>query len=179
MNRDDISRLILRTSMQDRAAFDLLYRHTSGKLFGICLGILGHRCEAEEALQEVYVKIWSKADRFVISELSPISWLAAIARNHAIDRVRSRRPATADLAAADDVADPTPLAEALLIAADDTKRVHRCIDALGREKAEAVRGAYIEGLSYAQLAERHDVPINTMRTWLRRGLINIRANFGE
>lgn len=179
MNRDDISRLILRTSMQDRAAFDLLYRHTSAKLFGICLGILRHRCEAEEALQEVYVKIWAKADRYVVSGLSPISWLAAIARNHAIDRLRSRRPATIDLAAAADVADPTPLAEALLIAHDDTRRVHRCIDALEGQKAQAVRGAYLEGLSYAQLAERHEVPINTMRTWLRRSLINIRDNFAE
>jgi RNA polymerase sigma-70 factor (ECF subfamily) len=59
--------------MRDRQAFDLLYRHTSAKLFGVCLRVLNDRGEAEEALQEVFVKIWTKADRFVVSELSPIS----------------------------------------------------------------------------------------------------------
>ena len=91
MTAPDITKLIVRTSMKDRAAFDLLYRHTSAKLFGVCLRILRDRAEAEEALQDVYIKIWAKADRFAVSELSPISWLVAIARNHSIDRIRARR----------------------------------------------------------------------------------------
>jgi anti-sigma-K factor RskA len=72
MTPQDITKLIVRTSMKDRAAFDLLYRQTSAKLFGVCLRVLSDRAEAEEALQEVYVKIWTKADRFAVSELSPI-----------------------------------------------------------------------------------------------------------
>ena len=91
MTPQDITKLIVRISMKDRAAFDLLYRQTSAKLFGVCLRVLSDRAEAEEALQEVFVKIWTKADRFAVSELSPISWLVAIARNHAIDRIRARR----------------------------------------------------------------------------------------
>ena len=94
--------------MKDRAAFDLLYRQTSAKLFGVCLRVLNDRAEAEEALQEVFLKIWTKADRFAVSELSPISWLVAVARNHAIDRVRARRPPAASADAALDIADPTP-----------------------------------------------------------------------
>ena len=92
MTPQDITKLIVRISMKDRAAFDLLYRQTSAKLFGVCLRVLKDRAEAEEALQEVFVKIWTKADRFAVSDLSPISWLVAIARNHAIDRIRARRP---------------------------------------------------------------------------------------
>ena len=65
------------------------YRLASAKLFGVCLRILNDRGEAEEALQEVFVKIWTKADRFAVSDLSPISWLVAIARNHAIDVIRA------------------------------------------------------------------------------------------
>ena len=76
MAPQDISKLIVRTSMKDRAAFDLLYRQTSAKLFGVCLRVLNDRGDAEEALQEVFVKIWTKADRFAVSDLSPISWLA-------------------------------------------------------------------------------------------------------
>jgi RNA polymerase sigma-70 factor (ECF subfamily) len=86
----DITKLIARVSLKDRAAFDLLYRATNAKLFGVCLRVLSDRAEAEEALQEVFVKVWTKADRFVVSELSPISWFVAIARNHAIERIRAR-----------------------------------------------------------------------------------------
>lgn len=179
LTRDDITRLILRTSMRDRAAFDLLYKHTCAKLFGVCLRILGDRGEAEEALQEVYVKIWTKADRYAASELSPISWLVAVARNHSIDLIRARRPPASDLAAAGHIADTRPWAEELLIESDQTARLDRCIDTLSTEKAAAIRGAYQEGVSYAELAKRHNVPLNTMRTWLRRSLIVLRESFEE
>ena len=174
MAPQDITKLIARTSMRDRTAFDLLYRLTSAKLFGVCLRVLNDRSEAEEALQEVYVKVWTKADRFAVSELSPISWLVAVARNHAIDRLRVRRKMTAGIDAAIDIADPTPGPEALAMAGEDSARVHRCLDELDEDRASAVRGAYLKGESYAELAERHDVPLNTMRTWLRRSLIKLR-----
>ncbi|BCG86574.1 RNA polymerase sigma factor [Mesorhizobium sp. 113-3-9] len=174
MTRDGITKLILRTSKQDRAAFDLLYRHTSSKLFGVCLHILGDRADAEEALQEVFLKVWAKADRFAVSEVSPISWLIAIARNQAIDRIRSRRPPSLEIDQARDVADPSPWPEAHILACDCVRLVHRCIDHLPKEKAEAVRSAYFDGESYAVLAARYNVPLNTMRTWLRRSLIKLR-----
>ncbi len=160
--------------MKDRAAFDLLYRQTSAKLFGVCLRVLNDRAEAEEALQEVFLKIWTKADRFAVSELSPISWLVAVARNHAIDRVRARRPPAASADAALDIADPTPGPEETAVAGGENERVHRCLEELEQERAAAVRGAYLKGESYAELAERHGVPINTMRTWLRRSLMKLR-----
>ncbi|MEP1517457.1 MAG: sigma-70 family RNA polymerase sigma factor, partial [Nitratireductor sp.] len=108
MTPHDITKLIVRTSMKDRGAFDLLYRQTSAKLFGVCLRVLRDRAEAEEALQDVYVKIWTKADRFAVSDLSPISWLVAVARNHAIDKLRSRRASGAPIDQAVEVADPKP-----------------------------------------------------------------------
>jgi len=165
--------------MRDPAAFDLLYKHTCAKLFGVCLRILGDREEAEEALQEVYVKIWTKADRYAVSQLSPISWLVAIARNHSIDLIRARRPPTVDLAAARDIADTAPWPEELLIESDQQASLTRCIDGLSKDKAAAVRGAYQDGISYAELAKRHNVPLNTMRTWLRRSLIKLRMSYEE
>ncbi|MBN9068460.1 MAG: sigma-70 family RNA polymerase sigma factor, partial [Rhizobiales bacterium] len=112
MTSQDITKLIVRTSMRDRTAFDSLYRATSAKLFGVCLRVLNDRAEAEEALQEVFVKVWTKADRFAASDLSPISWLVAIARNHAIDRIRARRQPYSDIDDALDIADPAPGPEA-------------------------------------------------------------------
>ncbi|MEW6631014.1 MAG: sigma-70 family RNA polymerase sigma factor [Pseudomonadota bacterium] len=174
MAPQDISKLIVRTSMKDRAAFDLLYKQTSAKLFGVCLRVLKDRGDAEEALQEVFVKIWTKADRFAVSDLSPISWLVAVARNHAIDRIRARRSPSANIDVALDVADPTPGPEAVAVAGGETERIYQCLDELEKDRAAAVRGAYLSGESYAELAERFKVPLNTMRTWLRRSLLKLR-----
>lgn len=170
----DVSKLIVRVSLRDRQAFDILYRQTSAKLFGVCLRILNDRAEAEDALQEVYVKIWNKADRFAVSDLSPISWLVAVARNHAIDRIRARRAPAAEIDAALEVADPAPGPEAQAVAGAEGERIHRCLEELDRDRAAAVRGAYLKGESYAELAARHGVPLNTMRTWLRRSLMKLK-----
>lgn len=171
---DDITKLIVRTSMRDRGAFDLLYRNTSAKLFGVCLRVLKDRAEAEEALQEVYVKIWTKADRFAVSDLSPISWLVAVARNHSIDRLRARKMRAGDIDEALDIADTKPGPEALAVASGERERIFGCLDELEADRASAVRGAYLDGDSYAELAERFSVPLNTMRTWLRRSLMKLR-----
>jgi RNA polymerase sigma-70 factor (ECF subfamily) len=174
MTPQDISKLIVRVSLRDRAAFDLLYRQTSAKLYGVCLRILNDRAEADEALQEVFVKIWTKADRFAVSDLSPISWLVAVARNHAIDRIRARRPSGGDIDEALEVADPNPGPEAAAVASGEKAAIENCLDELETDRAAAVRGAYLNGDSYAELAERYSVPLNTMRTWLRRSLIRLR-----
>jgi RNA polymerase sigma-70 factor (ECF subfamily) len=170
----DITKLIVRVSMKDRTAFDLLYRATSAKLFGVCLRVLSDKGDAEEALQEVFVKIWMKADRFVVSELSPISWLVAVARNHAIDRIRARGERTAGIDAAIDIADERPGPEEQAVTSGERGRLGACLGELEADRAVAVRGAYLNGDSYAELAERFSVPLNTMRTWLRRSLMTLR-----
>jgi RNA polymerase sigma-70 factor, ECF subfamily len=170
----DIADLIARAALRDRAAFRDLYLRTSAKLFGVTLRILKDRAEAEEALQEVYVKIWQRADRYVAGGYSPISWLVAVARNHALDRLRARRPVAADLDAALDIADDGPDPEAAAIGTAEHRRIETCLDQLESDRAEAVRGAYLDGFSYEELAARHNVPLNTMRTWLRRSLMKLR-----
>lgn len=160
--------------MKDRAAFDMLYGCTSAKLFGVCLRILADRAEAEEVLQEVFIKIWMKADRYAVSDLSPISWLVAVARNHSIDRIRVRSERMVEINSALEVADGTPGPEAQAISGGERERIHTCIEELDEGRAAAVRGAYLDGTSYAELAERHGVPLNTMRTWLRRSLMKLK-----
>lgn len=98
----------------------------------------------------------------------------AIARNHAIDRIRARREPAAYIDAALDVADPAPGPEAMAVAGGESGRIYHCLEELERNRAAAVRGAYLDGKSYAELAERYGVPLNTMRTWLRRSLLKLR-----
>ena len=170
----EIADLIARCALRDRQAFRLLYARTSAKLYGVTLRILRNRPEAEEALQEIYVKIWQRADRFVPGGYSPISWLVAVARNHSLDVLRARRPQSDDLDAALEVADAGPDPEQAEANRGERSRIDNCLEQLDPDKADAVRGAYLDGFSYEELSARHNVPLNTMRTWLRRSLLRLR-----
>ncbi|WP_375691373.1 sigma-70 family RNA polymerase sigma factor [Pseudooceanicola sp. LIPI14-2-Ac024] len=170
-SREDIEDHIARCALGDREAFAALYAATSAKLFGICLRVLGSRSEAEDALQEIYVKVWRNAGRYQAGGYSPMTWLITIARNHAIDRLRARRvQGGGALDEAERVADSSPGPEALAIAESERGRLVDCLAELPDDRAQAVRLAYLHGETYADLAERFDVPLNTMRTWLRRSL---------
>jgi RNA polymerase sigma-70 factor, ECF subfamily len=170
----EIADLIARCALRDRAAFKALYGRTSAKLFGVTLRILRDRSEAEEALQEVYVKIWQRADKYVPGGFSPISWLVAVARNHSLDVLRARKPQGEDIDLALEVADAGPNPEQAEAARGERSRIDNCLAQLDAEKADAVRGAYLDGFSYEELATRYEVPLNTMRTWLRRSLMRLR-----
>jgi RNA polymerase sigma-70 factor, ECF subfamily len=179
MPPDELSALISRVALADRAAFAALYRATSAKLFGICLRILGNRPEAEDALQEAYVKVWNRAATFAPGGMSPMGWMVSVARNQAIDVLRQRRGGHVDIEAAFDLADSAPDAEDTLAAKGDAAKLHACLDGLERKKADAVRLAYLEGWSYIEVAEKLDIPLNTVRTWLRRGLLALRECLGR
>lgn len=176
---DQLQTLLSRVAGRDRAAFAQLYTATSGKLFGVALRILGRKSEAEDALQEVFTRIWLRADRYDPSRGRVMTWLIAIARNHAIDRLRARPVETADDDAVGALADQKPGALAGLVAAGEARRLVDCFDTLEVDRAQAVRGAYLDGLSYEQLATRHAVPLNTMRTWLRRSLLRLKECMAE
>lgn len=174
MSIAEIEDLIGRVAAGDRAAFLALYDRTSAKLFGTCLRVLNDRADAEDVLQEVYVKVWRNAGRYSANGLSPMTWLIAVARNAAIDRLRARRAPAEDVEEMAGLADAGPTPEAAAIAASDRARIRACLDELEADRAGAVRGAYLEGMTYQQLADRHGVPLNTMRTWLRRSLLKLR-----
>ena len=175
MDRQEIEDLIARVALQDRAAFEQLYDRVSAKLFGVCLRVLNSRAAAEDAMQDTFVKIWNNADRYNSNGLSPMTWLITIARNTAIDRLRARKKGHQNLDSPGfELVAPGPNPEQSAVAASEAARLSGCLDALEADRGQAIRGAYLDGETYADLAARFDVPLNTMRTWLRRGLIALR-----
>ncbi len=171
----EIENYIAACALGDRTAFSSLYAATSAKLFGVCLRVLGDRAEAEDALQDAFVKIWRNADRYQVNGLSPMTWLITIARNLSIDRLRARRVKQgAGLDEAEDLASAAPGPEALVIAASERGQILACMAELDSDRSDAVRRAYLEGETYQELASRYDVPLNTIRTWLRRSLIKLK-----
>jgi RNA polymerase sigma-70 factor, ECF subfamily len=172
--QEDLGKLIQRVGLGDRQAFRVLYSLTSPKLYAVCLRVLREKPDAEDALQEVYIKIWHNAGRFAVTDQSPVSWLAAIARNHAIDRIRARKPQSVAIEDAPEVADEGKDPEQAVLMGDERQRVDNCLGQLKAERAAAVRAAYVEGYSYQELADRFRLPLNTVRTWLRRSLLQLR-----
>ncbi len=171
---DPLRPLLLRVAAQDRAAFRALYGACASKLLGILIRMLGQRADAEDALQEVFTRVWLRAAKFDPDRGAAEAWLVTIARNLAIDRLRARPP----LADGDDglavIADTAPRADQRLEAQGQARQIKDCLDQLDPDRSAAVKSAYLDGVSYDDLARRFDVPLNTMRTWLRRGLISLR-----
>ena len=170
----DIETMIQQIGQRDRSAFSMLYTNTSAKLFGVALRILNNRAEAEEVLQEAFVKIWQNADRYSANGLSPMTWLITVTRNQAIDRIRARKAPTDDIADVPGLRDHGPTPEQAALQSSERAQIDACLDELEQDRAAAVRGAYLDGFSYQELASRHEVPLNTMRTWLRRSLLKLK-----
>jgi RNA polymerase sigma-70 factor (ECF subfamily) len=176
-NRALIVAALGRIPAGDRAALQTVYRLTSAKLFGVALRILGERSEAEDVLQEVYLTIWRKAGDFDGARASPRTWLIAIARNRAIDRLRAggraRRMEPIDAAA--DVADTAPDASRMLEDSQDATKLEGCHGTLAAHERAALRGAFFDGNTYEDLAQRMKVPLGTMKSWIRRAMIKLKA----
>jgi RNA polymerase sigma-70 factor, ECF subfamily len=174
--RARLAEALIRTGRGDRSAFETVYKATSAKLFGVCLRIFPDRNEAEEALQDAYLTIWNKAASFEAGRASPISWLVAVTRNRAIDRLRARGKAgLTSLDEAAEIADPAPLAEAQLLASSEDRVLHGCIEGLDHRDAHFIRSAFIGGATYADLAQREGEPLGTVKSRIRRALIKLRG----
>lgn len=173
---DALPALMSRIAAGDRAALRQLYQATSAKLFAVCLRILSDREESEDVLQEVYVTIWRRADRFDASRASVMTWVSTIARNRAIDRLRARGPLARSEPIEDmEIADGSVSAETLLSAADDRKRLNHCLGELDERTATVIRTAFFEGVTYDALARRMDQPLGTVKSWIRRGLAKLKG----
>jgi RNA polymerase sigma factor (sigma-70 family) len=161
----------------DRAALQWVYDRTSAKLFGVCLRILQDRSEAEDVLQEVYLTVWARAGAFDVSRgVSPITWLATLARNRAIDRLRaSKSHLSRPIETALNAADSSPSAVDRLESADELQRLTLCLGELEPAHAAYIRAAFFDGHSYATLASTSGVALGTMKSWIRRALMRLKT----
>jgi RNA polymerase sigma-70 factor (ECF subfamily) len=172
--RDDLDLMLAAVALRDRAAFETLYRRTSPKIFAICIKLLRDRPEAEDTLQDVYVTAWNQAATFNPQLSGALTWLGTIARNRSIDRIRRRRTQPLDTDAAEEIVDDAPTPAALAQLSEERQRLEVCLQALPETQRKAIREAFFTGLSYPELAERMSVPLGTMKSWIRRSLMQLK-----
>jgi RNA polymerase sigma-70 factor (ECF subfamily) len=173
--RERLSDDLTRAGSGDVAAFVRVYQATSRKLYGVVVRILGRGDLADEVLQEVYMRVWTRAGDFRPEQASPVTWLVAIARNRALDELRRKRPGSLDEVpdllewpSGEDIA-----AEHLL--GEEMERLRRCLDGLEPERRRLVELVYFEGLTREDVALHVGQTPATVRSALRASLAQIKG----
>lgn len=174
--RQQLDQMIAAVAKGDEASFAELYQATSAKLFAVALRILRNREMAEEVLQESYFKVWERAGDFNPAIASPVTWMATIVRNRALDEVRRKvaRP-FADATEVEDIESEDEHPIHAIERQEDVERLMRCLEGLEPERKQMVRLAYLHGLSREALAKKFDRPEGTIKTWLRRSLAQLKG----
>lgn len=171
--RADIA-LLHRVIARDAGALGELYDRHSRLIFGLILRILKDRSDAEEVLQEVFVQAWTRAGTYNLGLGSPLGWLLGIARNRAIDRLRRK---SVNLRAVSAAAEPFAADDPEQLAALDERRrrVQKALDALPPDQRELIEQAYFLGLTHTELAARFSLPLGTVKTRIRAGIVSLRG----
>lgn len=166
--RMDVGGLLNACASGSTEAFDLLYERTSRYSFGLMMVMLRDREDAAEALQEVYVRVWTKAHLYQRTGAQPLNWIKSIARNVAIDRLRERTRAGIH----EEFDDTHACTRGLGI--EDSLTLSECLAELSAPNRLLIKNVYLEGLSYDELAHQNAVPLNTMKSLIRRSLIKLK-----
>ena len=174
--RDDL----LAVGQGERDALRRVYDATSGKLFALCIRITGSVGGAEDVLQETYIKVMNRASGFDPARGSAMGWLAALARNSAIDwqRARARRPTDGD-AALSYISDEAESAEQRIMRKELESQVVEMLASLPVEREAEIRQTFFAGLTYSELAERDGMPIGTIKSRIRRTLLSMKKRFED
>jgi RNA polymerase sigma-70 factor, ECF subfamily len=172
-------RLIERIVARDQSAFAELYDRHCRLLFTLILRILKDRGEAEDVLQEVFVRVWDGADRYEQALGAPAAWLVRISRNRAIDRLRARAVrADVSVPSSDLVRPPADLAsgdpERLAVTSEQRRAIAAALAGLPDTQRALIESAFFEGYTHSELAERFDLPLGTVKTRIRTGMQALR-----
>jgi len=175
--RTDIALLDRIIGRDERAVGELYDRHNR-LLYGIILRILRDRSEAEEVLQEVFVLVWTRAETYNVALGSPAAWLVRIARNRAIDRLRSNSVRLRAVEAAP-LPPPADNPETAAAMSERQRSVVRALEELPSDQRVLIEQAYFQGLTQSELAERFKLPLGTVKTRIRTGMIALREQLAQ
>jgi RNA polymerase sigma-70 factor (ECF subfamily) len=165
--------LLNRVIARDESAIGELYDRHSRLLYGLILRILRDRGEAEEVLQEVFLQVWTRAETYKAELGAPAAWLVRIARNRSIDRFRTNSVRTRTVEAAPQPP-PVETPEARAAMSEQQRAVAHALEALPPEQRQLIEEAYFSGLTQSELAERFGLPLGTVKTRVRTGLMTLR-----
>jgi RNA polymerase sigma-70 factor (ECF subfamily) len=172
--------LIDRVAQRDEVALKALYDLTSGKLYGLSLRVVRHTEWAEDALQDTFLHIWRTAPDYRASLSPPMAWMGLIVRSRSLDVLRRRKAEREHLtdeideAMTDTLAGDAPNPMDTSLASEQAWALHQCLGQLENPQREVVSLAYLRDLSHGELSTQLRLPLGTVKTWIRRGLDQLR-----
>jgi len=168
MIQDQYFSLLSATSQGNKQAFAKLYRATSGKLFALCLKILGNKTRAEDALQDAFVKIWYNAGEYQIAKGEVLTWMTSIARYRCLDMLRQAKTRKEQsIEEENEVKDQDDFND---LTYDKHTKLDDCMNELEEQQKQAIHLAYFKGYSHQEVVQHVDSPLGTVKSWIRRGL---------
>lgn len=179
MNNTDpqhLRALLARCALEDRRAFKHLYDASAGKLNGIAYRIMHNVDSADEVLQEAFIQIWRRATEYRSDIAEPMTWMASIVRYRAFDRLKREKrriegsQIKAELAEFESIPDGANDQPDLC---EVNQQLEACLQALEQSQQESILMAYYYGYSREEISEHFNKPINTIKSWLRRGLTRL------
>ncbi len=150
--------------------FKKIFETSNMQLFGIIIRIIKQKELSEDCLQEVYVKIWHKIDSYIHDKSSAMTWMSTVARNHAIDYVRKHQLPIQDDFELSVISDEQLHFLDQLEQQQTNQHLNDCLQQLKPHVMNVLLMSYFKGLSYANIAKILDVPVNTIKTWMRRAM---------
>ena len=172
--QEELARLLQATARGDRQAFARLYELTAPKLLGAGVHMLKRRELAEDVLQDLFVKVWHRASDYQAERGGVLTWLYSIQRYLALDKLRAQRPTeTLDEEVSNTLAFEGPDPSAMAMSNDMAARVHKCLDTLTDVQRRSVTLAFFEGLTHTELTQKLQMPLGTVKSWIRRGLLGL------
>ena len=182
LNMDtELITLIDRVAQADEKALRELYELTSSKLYGVAVRVVTNRDWAEDVLQEAFINIWRIAGDYKATLSTPMAWMALVVRSRGLDFLRRRASNRADRmqelddVISDTVAGDSPTPMDVAQASEQALALHNCMSQLDNKQREVVSLAYMRDMSHGELAEQLKLPLGTVKTWIRRGLEQLRG----
>jgi RNA polymerase sigma-70 factor, ECF subfamily len=168
--------LMRRITARDASAIGELYDRHKRLLYGLILRILGQRGDAEEVLQEVFVAVWNRSAQFDPALGAPLAWLVRVARNRALDRLRANAVRLKAIESA--AIEPEPIAspETHAVTSEQQRAVARALATLPDDQRTLIEQAYFLGLTQSELAARHQLPLGTVKTRIRTGMLALKQS---
>ena len=173
--------LLDRVALADESALRELYELTSSRLYGVAVRVVSNRDWAEDVLQEAFLNIWRIAGDYKASLSPPMAWMGLIVRSRGLDFLRRRTSERADTAQeldefiSETVAGDSPNPMDVTQASEQALALHQCLSQLDSKQREVVSLAYMRDLSHAELATQLKLPLGTVKSWIRRGLEQLRG----
>ena len=174
LRRERVNQMLVNVAKGDEQAFAELYRATSPRVYGVIVRMIHDRGEAEDILQEIYATAWRRADTFDPARGSAITWLITLGRNRTIDRMRQHREELLGENDPAEIADEAPTPASAAEFSEERRRLEQCLERLEPQQGRAVREAFFTGATYSELAQRLAVPLGTMKSWIRRSLMQLK-----